>query len=232
MLPSCYGGTLSVNPPEFTQRSYMATNLPVQRSRRSATQEVSTSLADPLCDLGRSQKPRNRECASERRNKELNELTNEGLPIVPISKWQCRIGPLHIWPHSGRWLNEATGWRGRINSLSMRVLITREVSDVAALEAESRNYTDKSGKRLISERPRRRLENKLEYLETKCQCALRIYMAEAEKLCELLRRFKEGERTAPDQERLRGQWDRENEAHANYRRARGRLLHAAKLSCR
>lgn len=64
------------------------------------------------------------ESAAERRNRELDELREQGFPIVRISKWQSRIGPLHIWPYSGHWLNEATGIRGKLYSLSIRKLIT------------------------------------------------------------------------------------------------------------
>lgn len=74
-----------------------------------------------------SQASRFSERAGERRNRELQELKNEGFPVVRIDKWQSRIGPLYIWPYSGRWLNQATGTRGKLNSLPMRTLIKRQV---------------------------------------------------------------------------------------------------------
>lgn len=66
------------------------------------------------------------ERASERRNRELQELKDEGFPIVRIDRWQFRIGPLRIWPYSGRWLNEATGIPGKLGSLPIRTLIRRQ----------------------------------------------------------------------------------------------------------
>ena len=72
--------------------------------------------------------PKVRESASDRRCRELYQLTQEGLPIRRVSRWQSRIGPLHIWPFAGRWLNTVTGRRGKLNSVSMKVLIVRELS--------------------------------------------------------------------------------------------------------
>jgi hypothetical protein len=65
-----------------------------------------------------------RETATERRFRELSELVKEGLPILYINKWQVRIGSLLIWVAAGRWMNEATGARGKLNSTSIRKLIT------------------------------------------------------------------------------------------------------------
>lgn len=61
--------------------------------------------------------------AGDRRERELRALAREGMPVIFESKWKSSIGPLTIWLHSGRWSNRKTGRSGKINSLSMRVLI-------------------------------------------------------------------------------------------------------------
>jgi hypothetical protein len=66
-----------------------------------------------------------RERASERRNRQLEELKSEGFPVVRVDKWQSCIGPLVIWPYSGRFFNKITGTYGKLKSLSMRTLIIR-----------------------------------------------------------------------------------------------------------
>jgi hypothetical protein len=53
-------------------------------------------------------------------------------------KWQFRVDSLHIWPYGGRWINEATDKRGRINTLSMRQLIARELPGTARSETGRR----------------------------------------------------------------------------------------------
>ena len=68
------------------------------------------------------------ESPGERRNRELRELAERGFPVLHISKWQSRVGPLILWPHAGRWLNEETGKRGKMNSSSMQQLILNEGS--------------------------------------------------------------------------------------------------------
>jgi len=70
--------------------------------------------------------------AGDRRNRDLHQLAGQGCPVVFVTRWRARIGPLSIWLYSGRWWNEATGRRGRINSLSMQELIRREASDFQA----------------------------------------------------------------------------------------------------
>jgi hypothetical protein len=70
------------------------------------------------------------ERAGERRVRELRQLAEEeGFPIVRIRKWQFRVGALCMWPAAGRWINEATGRRGKMALLSMRQLIAGEAPD-------------------------------------------------------------------------------------------------------
>jgi hypothetical protein len=82
---------------------------------------VSDHTSSPTHSLNR------RESAGRRRDHELQQLAAEGIPLVFHGRWHASIGPLHIWPHSGRWSNEVTQRGGRINSLSMRTLIGREL---------------------------------------------------------------------------------------------------------
>jgi len=63
------------------------------------------------------------ERVAQRRTRELHALASQGMPVVFHNKWKVSIGPLYIWPQSGRWWNETTGRAGKINSLSMRALI-------------------------------------------------------------------------------------------------------------
>ena len=60
--------------------------------------------------------------------------------------------------------------------------------------------------------------------------ALENYKTEADKLCEMLWECKGRATTVLEQLELLLQRDREIEAHADYLRARKRLLHAAQLS--
>lgn len=76
-----------------------------------------------------------RESAGDRRSKELSQLAQEGFPIVRAGKWQFRAGSVIVWPYSGRWMNEATGSRGKLNSLPMRRLIVRETASATAANA-------------------------------------------------------------------------------------------------
>jgi len=62
---------------------------------------------------------------AHRREQELRILAKEGMPVVFETRWKCKIGPLCIWPQSGRWWNEITMTGGRINSQSMRMLIEK-----------------------------------------------------------------------------------------------------------
>lgn len=63
--------------------------------------------------------------AQARREQELRQLVLEGLPLRTVGKktghWV--FGPLHIYTYSGRWLNEETGKRGRLNGLRMRYIL-------------------------------------------------------------------------------------------------------------
>ena len=60
-----------------------------------------------------------------RRTEELRQLASEGVPVIFESRWKVKVGPLCIWLYAGRWINESSRRSGRINSLSMRLLITR-----------------------------------------------------------------------------------------------------------
>lgn len=65
--------------------------------------------------------------AAERRKREIEQLMREGLPLHCVDLHRCRIGPLTIFLASGRWINEATGARGRLNRMPMRELVSREL---------------------------------------------------------------------------------------------------------
>jgi hypothetical protein len=71
-----------------------------------------------------------REIASKRRLRELCELMSEGIYVAYINPWQVQIGPLHIWIAAGRWMNDATGVRGKLNSTSIRKLVAVEAPEV------------------------------------------------------------------------------------------------------
>jgi hypothetical protein len=71
-----------------------------------------------------------REIASKRRLRELRELMSEGIYVAYINRWHVQIGPLHIWIAAGRWMNDATGVRGKLNCTSIRKLITVEAPEV------------------------------------------------------------------------------------------------------
>jgi hypothetical protein len=64
--------------------------------------------------------------AAQRREAELKILESEGVRVVHLSRWHCCIGSVHLWLAAGRWMNEATNGRGRINYTSLRQLIERE----------------------------------------------------------------------------------------------------------
>jgi len=62
--------------------------------------------------------------AAQRREAELKELIAElGVKVIRLNRWHYQIGPLHLWLAVGRWLNEETGWRGKINRMSLRDLL-------------------------------------------------------------------------------------------------------------
>jgi hypothetical protein len=73
-----------------------------------------------------------RETATKRRLREVCELISEGVHVEYVNNWQVRIGPLHIWVASGRWMNTGTGVRGKLKSTSIRKLITFEVPGVVS----------------------------------------------------------------------------------------------------
>ena len=66
--------------------------------------------------------------AAERRKRELEALIGLGWQIVLHAKQRATVGPLEIFLCAGRWMNHATGERGKINRLSMVELIVRELS--------------------------------------------------------------------------------------------------------
>lgn len=73
-------------------------------------------------------------------------------------------------------------------------------------------------------------ERRFNDLLVDCISALKIYLAEAEKLCEMIWRCRGDPSNVTEQMDLMAQRDRESEAHADYIRVRKRLLHAAGLS--
>lgn len=66
--------------------------------------------------------------AKERRDQELRDLAEAGVPVKFMGKYRRQVGPLVIWQAAGRWSNPATGRSGRLNKISMRELVEREVS--------------------------------------------------------------------------------------------------------
>lgn len=65
--------------------------------------------------------------ADQRRTGELLALAEKGLRVQFVTRWQVIIGPLTLWPATGRWQNHVTGSRGKMRSISMDSLITREL---------------------------------------------------------------------------------------------------------
>lgn len=67
------------------------------------------------------------QAAQVRREHELQYLVLKGVPLCTLGKsghWM--LGPLHIFTAAGRWFNEETGRRGRLNSDSMSRVVERE----------------------------------------------------------------------------------------------------------
>jgi hypothetical protein len=123
-------------------------------------------------------------------------------------------------------MNEGTGRRGRIGSLPIRALFTRESSDPVLPKCpEANERYDKGVRPLLQESPGNESESKLENLEAECELALKVYMAEAEQLHVLLRHFTWGLPQA-DQKLLAEQGNRELRAYAAYLLARHRLIEA------
>ena len=59
---------------------------------------------------------------------ELKKLVETGgVQVIHLSRWHYRIGPVHLWLAVGRWLNEDTGWRGKINRMSLSELLGRQL---------------------------------------------------------------------------------------------------------
>jgi hypothetical protein len=72
-----------------------------------------------------------RERASKRRLRELRGLISEGIYVEYVNRWQVRIGLLQIGIAAGRWMNDATGVRGKLTKLHIDPkLITIEAPDV------------------------------------------------------------------------------------------------------
>jgi hypothetical protein len=64
--------------------------------------------------------------ATQRREAELRALESEGVRVLHLSRWHCRIGSIHLWLATGRWMNEVTNARGKINRTALRQLIDHE----------------------------------------------------------------------------------------------------------
>jgi hypothetical protein len=65
--------------------------------------------------------------AQARREQQLRQLVAEGVPLRTLGRsGHWIIGSLHIYTASGRWLSEATGRRGRLNSHPMRQIVKIE----------------------------------------------------------------------------------------------------------
>jgi hypothetical protein len=67
------------------------------------------------------------------------------------------------------------------------------------------------------------------YLRNQCISALEIYVAEADRLCQMLSACNGHAVNVADQVALIAQRQRENDAHAEYIRARKRLLRSSRL---
>ncbi|HEY3936898.1 MAG TPA: hypothetical protein VGL97_05685 [Bryobacteraceae bacterium] len=81
--------------------------------------------------------------------------------------------------------------------------------------------------RLVS---RKKVRNDFLHLHMECVSALEIYMAEADKLCQMLRDCDGDARDVSEQGSLIAQEQREHAAHAEYHRARKRLVRFAHLN--
>ena len=65
--------------------------------------------------------------ARARREQQLRQLASEGVPLCTFGKsGHWKVGPLHIYTAAGRWLQEETGRRGRLNSQCMSQILERE----------------------------------------------------------------------------------------------------------
>ena len=65
--------------------------------------------------------------AQLRREQELRQLVLKGVPLCTVGKsGHWKVGALHIFTGAGRWFNEQTGRRGRLNGESMSRILERE----------------------------------------------------------------------------------------------------------
>ena len=76
---------------------------------------------------------------------------------------------------------------------------------------------------------RSKAKNELLRLHTECVSALERYVAEADKLCQMLGAYNDGGIGVTEQVALVAQRQLENDAHSEYLRARKRLLRRAHL---
>jgi hypothetical protein len=65
--------------------------------------------------------------AIQTREAELKVLESEGARVVHVNRRHCRIGSIHLWSATQRWMNEATNERGKFNYTPLRQLIEREL---------------------------------------------------------------------------------------------------------
>lgn|GEM_PF-2113407 len=85
-------------------------------------------------------------------------------------------------------------------------------------------------RRLSGSGGRSKAANEFHHLHAECVSALEAYIAEADKLCRMLKFCNGNAASATDQVDLVEQRQRETNAHAEYHRARKRLLRRARLS--
>ncbi len=88
-------------------------------SRNECAPWASSKTEEPDVQLALSGSDQ-RKRAYERRCQEIGALQSEGIPVVAVDRWHYSVGPVHLWPYAGRWLNEMTGARGRLKSVSIR----------------------------------------------------------------------------------------------------------------
>lgn len=69
--------------------------------------------------------------AKLRREQELRQLVLQGVPLRALGKsGHWIVGPLHIYTGAGRWFNEQTQRRGRLNDKPMHRIIEAECYSV------------------------------------------------------------------------------------------------------
>lgn len=79
--------------------------------------------------------------ARERREKELADLAAEGVTVIRVNPWHFRVGSLHVWIASGRWLDEDTGNRGRLYGVSIRAVLAQYLKTKASSNSFRRKYS-------------------------------------------------------------------------------------------